>query len=159
MRLVRACMFVVVVVAAGATPLAAQTLRIYQIDVEQADAALVVMPNGKTLLIDSGKNGHGQRIQNVMMQAGVTQIDAFVASHYHEDHFGGIDDLVRLGVPVLESYDRGDKACCLPDEKKRQQTFRDYQATVGEDAHTLRAGGVIDWTLSSPSPRSPRAAT
>ena len=79
-----------------------------------------------------------------MMQAGVTHIDAFVATHYHEDHVGGIDDLVRLGVPVLESYDRGDKACCVPDEKKRQPTFLDYQATVGEDAHTLRAGGVID---------------
>ena len=52
------------------------------------------MPNGKTLLIDSGKNGHGPRIQAVMQQAGVTQIDAFVNSHYHEDHFGGIDDLV-----------------------------------------------------------------
>ena len=24
----------------------------------------------------------------------------------HEDHFGGIDDLVDAGVPVLESYDR-----------------------------------------------------
>jgi hypothetical protein len=42
-----------------ARPVGAQTLRIYQIDVEQADAALVVMPNGKALLIDSGKNGTG----------------------------------------------------------------------------------------------------
>ena len=74
----------------AATPATAQTLRIFNIDVEQADAALIVMPNGKTLLIDSGKNGHGSRIRNVMQQAGVTQIDAFVASHYHEDHFGGI---------------------------------------------------------------------
>jgi beta-lactamase superfamily II metal-dependent hydrolase len=54
----------------------AQTLRIYQIDVEQADAALVVTPSGKTLLIDSGKNGHGQRIKKAMDQAGVSQIDA-----------------------------------------------------------------------------------
>src|SRR5436190_22767534 len=90
-----------------ASTLSAQTLRIYHIDVEQADSALVVMPNGKTLLIDSGKNGHGKRIKAVMDQAGVTQIDAFVDSHYHEDHFGGIDDLSKLNVPILESYDRG----------------------------------------------------
>ena len=69
----------------AANPLFAQTLRIYHIDVEQADAALVVMPNGKTLLIDSGKNGHGERLRSVMKQAGVTEIDAFVAPHYHED--------------------------------------------------------------------------
>src|SRR5688572_15256874 len=128
-----------------AIPGFAQTLRIYQIDVEQADAALIVMPNGKTLLIDSGKNGHGQRIRNAMTQAGVTQIDAFVNSHYHEDHFGGIDDLVDAGVPVLESYDRGDKGpCCLPAAKRNQVTFKDYQRTVGEDAIKLRPGDTIN---------------
>jgi hypothetical protein len=42
------------------------------------------MPNGMTLLIDSGKNGHGQRFRTVMAQAGVTQIEAFGASHYLE---------------------------------------------------------------------------
>jgi beta-lactamase superfamily II metal-dependent hydrolase len=127
-----------------ATPAVAQTLRIYQIDVEQADAAMLVMPNGKTLLIDSGKNGHGARIQAVMKQAGVTQIDAFVTSHYHEDHFGGIDELVDAGVPVLEAYDRGDKACCLPAAKKKQPTYIDYQRTVGEDAIQVRPGHAIN---------------
>lgn len=124
------------------SPLAAQTLRLYHIDVEQADATLVVMPNAKTLLIDSGKNGHGQRVRDVMQQAGVTQIDAFVATHYHEDHFGGIDDLVDMGVRVLESYDRGDKDF-LPASKKNQTTFKDYMRTVGEDAAPLRRGNMI----------------
>ena len=122
----------------------AQTLRIYQIDVEQADAALVVMPNGRTLLIDSGKNGHGPRIHHVMQQAGVTQIDAFVNSHYHEDHFGGIDDLVDMGVSVLKAYDRGGKSCCVSTSKKRQKTFKDYMRTVGEYAMPLRPGDMIN---------------
>ena len=91
----RGILLVLVAAFLAATPLSAQTLRIYQIDVEQADVALVVMPNGKTLLIDAGKNNMGPRLQAVMQQAGVTHIDAFVASHYHEDHFGGIDDLVN----------------------------------------------------------------
>lgn len=134
----------IAIALASAAPTSAQTLRIYQIDVEQADAALIVMPNGKALLIDSGKNGHGQRIRSVMTQAGVTQIDAFVNSHYHEDQFGGIDDLVDAGVPVLEAYDRGDKECCLPASKKNQSTFKDYQRTVGEDAIKLRPGDTID---------------
>ena len=72
MRLFRVGIGIVVGVLLCAAPLAAQTLRIYQIDVEQADAALFVMPNGKTLLIDAGKNGHGQRIRHVMATAGVT---------------------------------------------------------------------------------------
>jgi competence protein ComEC len=134
---------VVLCLLVSSGPLSAQTLRIFQIDVEQADAALLVMPNGKTLLIDSGKNGHGPRIQAVMQRAGVTQIDVFVNTHYHEDHFGGIDDLVDAGVPVLESFDRGDKDCCLPQAKKNQTTFKDYQRTVGEDARSLRPGDAI----------------
>jgi competence protein ComEC len=123
--------------------LSAQTLRIYHIDVEQADSALIVMPNGKTLLIDSGKNGHGNRIKAVMDQAGVTRIDAFVNSHYHEDHFGGIDDLVEMGVEVLEAYDRGDKSF-LAASKKSQGTYKDYMEWVGEDAQRLRPGDTID---------------
>ena len=61
----------------------AQTLRFYHIDVEQGAATLVVSPSGKSLLIDAGKNGHGPRIKAVMQEAGVTQIDYFVATHYH----------------------------------------------------------------------------
>jgi beta-lactamase superfamily II metal-dependent hydrolase len=121
----------------------AQTLRIYHIDVEQADSALVVMPNGRTLLIDSGKNGHGKRIKAVMDQAGVTQIDAFVASHYHEDHFGGIDDLVEMGVRVLESYDRGRRDTVVAADKARG-TYKDYMEAVGEDAVALSPGDTID---------------
>jgi competence protein ComEC len=79
-----------------------------------------------------------------MERAGVVQIDAFVASHYHEDHFGGIDDVVDVGIPVLESYDRGDKACCVSQARRNQSTFKDYMRTVGEDAIPLRRGDLID---------------
>lgn len=127
-----------------ATPALAQTLRIYHIDVEQADSALIVLPNGKSLLIDSGKNGHGERIRKVMADAGVTQIDAYVNSHHHEDHFGGIDEVVDAGVLVVESFDRGDKECCLSAKKKAEDTFVDYQRTVGEDAIHIKPGDPIN---------------
>src|SRR5262245_47552277 len=90
-------------------PLSAQQLRIYHIDVEQASSTLFVAPGGKTLLVDSGKNGMGQRIKTIMNRANVSAIDIFVDTHYHEDHYGGIDDLVNLGVPVGVAYDRGGK--------------------------------------------------
>jgi hypothetical protein len=41
-------------------------MRIFHIDVESADAALLVMANGKTLLIDSGGNGKGLRLKRAM---------------------------------------------------------------------------------------------
>ena len=52
----------------------AQPLRIYHTDVDQADATLIVSPSGRTLLVDSGKNGHGPRLRAAMQTAGVTQI-------------------------------------------------------------------------------------
>lgn len=123
-------------------PSTAQTLRIYHIDVEQGDSTLFVSPARHTLLVDSGKNGHGARIKAVMDHAGVTQIDHFVATHYHEDHYGGIDDLVNSGVTVGVSYDRGDKQF-LPPSKLAEDTFKDYQVTVGHTAQHITRGETI----------------
>ena len=123
-------------------PLSAQQLRIYHIDVEQASATLFVAPGGKTLLVDSGKNGMGQRIKTIMDRANVTAIDFFVDTHYHEDHYGGIDDLVNLGVPVREAYDRGDKNL-LSADKLSEDTYLDYQAAVGNRAHQLIRGMTL----------------
>lgn len=121
----------------------AQHLRIYHIDVEQADATLIVSPSGRTLLVDAGKNGHGDRLMAAMNEAGVTQIDAFVCTHYHEDHYGGIDDLVNdHGVNVLETYDRGEKTH-VPASKRSGVTYRGYDTTVGEDAIVLRPGDTV----------------
>lgn len=97
-------LFLVLFLCFAACPLIANELLI---DVEQADAMLIVSPSGKTLLIDSGKNGMGGRIKTVMDDANVSQIDHFVATHYHEDHYGGIDNLLGMGIPVANSYDRG----------------------------------------------------
>jgi competence protein ComEC len=120
-----------------------QTLRIYHIDVEQAAATLFVSPSGKTLLIDAGKNGHGLRIKNVMQQAGVTRIDHFVNTHYHEDHYGGIDELAGdPAVTIDKVYDRGEKDE-LPEEDLNEDGFKFYQNTVGNRAHHLTRGETI----------------
>lgn len=140
----RASLSIVLLLLLSIAPaLNAQTLRIYHIDVEQGDATLFISPSGHTMLVDSGKNGHGGRIEAIMDRAGVTQINYFVCTHYHEDHFGGIDDLVRdYKVPVLETYDRGDKSF-LPSSRTESATYRDYMATVGEDAIHMTRGMTI----------------
>src|SRR5687767_4348921 len=106
-----------------AASLGAQTLRIYHIDVDQGAATLFVSPNGHTLLIDSGKDGHGARIRAVLQQAGVTRIDHFVATHYHEDHYGGVDELrAAPAITIGRAYDRGDKGF-LPASRLTSPTY------------------------------------
>ncbi len=70
-----------VLAALVSTPLLAQPLRIYHIDVEQGDATLLVAPNGKTLLVDGGRTSDGLRIKAAMDAAGVNRIDFFVNTH------------------------------------------------------------------------------
>jgi competence protein ComEC len=136
------CLLAVLIGVGVPAASAAQALRIYDIDVEQAAATLVVSPGGHTLLVDSGKNGHGPRILAALQAAGVTGIDHFVATHYHEDHYGGIDEVVHAGIPVKATYDRGDKGF-LPASTTTNETFKDYQAAVGNRAKHLVRGDTI----------------
>jgi beta-lactamase superfamily II metal-dependent hydrolase len=121
----------------------AEALKIYHIDVDQAEATLLISPSGNTLLIDSGKNGQGSRIKAVMQQAGVSKIDHFVSTHYHEDHYGGIDDLANDSeITIGEVYDRGDKAF-IDQDRLESDTYKDYHNSVGKDAEQLRRGHTI----------------
>jgi beta-lactamase superfamily II metal-dependent hydrolase len=127
----------------------AQRLKIYHIDVDQADATLFIAPNGSTLLVDAGENGKGGVIKKILDVEGISRIDYFVNTHYHKDHYGGIDELVDAGISVGVAYDRGDKGS-LPPGKLGEATFKDYQRAVGTRAVMLTRGMQIplDNTMS-----------
>ncbi len=87
------------------------TLDIYVIDVEGGNATLFVAPSGESLLIDTGNGGAGaerdaSRIVAAIKDAGLTRIDRLITTHYHGDHFGAMEALVRQ-VPVREFIDHG----------------------------------------------------
>jgi competence protein ComEC len=68
---------------------------IHFIDVGQADCIFVEVLGGKTLLIDTGDNGDGQKIVNFLKKRHVKKIDYIVATHPHHDHIGGLDDIIK----------------------------------------------------------------
>ena len=69
-----------------------RTFDIYSIDVEGGQSTLFVSPSGETLLIDAGNPGDrdADRIAAVAKEAGVTQIDYLLVTHYDGDHVGGV---------------------------------------------------------------------
>ena len=78
-----------------------KTLDIYFIDVMGGAATLIVTPERESLLIDSGWAGFGdrdpKRIVHVLKDvAGLDHLDHLVTTHWHSDHFGGVDGLARL---------------------------------------------------------------
>ena len=78
-----------------------------------------------------------------MDKAGVSRIDYFVCTHYHEDHYGGIDDLANdSGITIGNAYDRGDKDF-IPASKRNGKTYKDYQDAVGNRAQQLTRGETI----------------
>ena len=70
-------------------------LRVSFIDVGQGDSEFIELPNGETLLIDAGTNETGADVVNYIESLGYSSIDYVVGTHPHEDHIGGLDDVIR----------------------------------------------------------------
>ena len=99
----------VMLVCNGLSAPSQKTLRIFFVDVEGGAATLIVTPLGESVLVDSGWPGErdARRIEAVAKEvAGLDQIDHYITTHWHRDHFGGISELVKL-MPVKRFYGHG----------------------------------------------------
>lgn len=85
-------------------------LQLHFIDVGQGDAEFVVSPKGETILIDGGLPGKDQVVNPYLATNHFTNIDYYIASHYHNDHIGCATRLMTADrVQRLKAaYDRGD---------------------------------------------------
>ena len=97
-------------------------MRVLFLDVGQADATLVVLPTGRSLLVDAGgavtgRTDVGRRfVVPAVRAAGVRRLDYLLVTHADPDHIGGAPDVVRElapreiweGVPVPASRPRAE---------------------------------------------------
>lgn len=66
------------------------------LSVGQGDSAFIQFPNGKTMLIDGGDYSAGKRILVPYLQRlGVKQLDVVILSHPHNDHVGGLVNVLN----------------------------------------------------------------
>jgi beta-lactamase superfamily II metal-dependent hydrolase len=114
-------------------------LRIYSIDVEGGQATLFVSPAGESMLIDAGFPGKRDagRIAAAAKDAGIKQIDVFLNTHFHADHFGSIPDLVTL-LPIRTFVDSG---TITETSERAVAAFQTYAKVRDQGRHVVVKAG------------------
>jgi beta-lactamase superfamily II metal-dependent hydrolase len=121
-------------------------LRIVFVDVEGGAATLIVTPLGESVLVDTGWPGFdgrdAQRIRRAAQAAGVSRIDNLVTTHWHTDHYGGVEQLAAL-MPIARFWDRGIPDSLADDARGFPVLIAAYKKATGGKSTTLRPGNRI----------------
>jgi competence protein ComEC len=110
-------------------PLAALAgqLEIHYFDIGQGDAALIISPTGKTILVDGGPPEAGAHLAERVKALVKGPLDLVILSHPHRDHLGGIGDAVRAV---------GAKAFLDPHFDQPSEGYRDLLSLMGSKAES-----------------------
>ena len=96
-------------------------LQIYYFDVGQADSILI-LNNDTAMLIDAGNNADGPLLVDyIKNKLKINKIDIVVGTHPHEDHIGGIDDIIN-NFDIEDIY--------LPEVITTTKTFEDMISAI-----------------------------
>jgi len=102
------------------------------LDVGQADCILAGS-DGHYLLVDAGNNADGGTVVSYLKARGVTSLDCVIGTHPHEDHIGGLDDVLRA-FPVGELI--------LPDKTAATASYEDVLDAAAEKNLSVTAPKV-----------------
>lgn len=98
-------------------------LEITYLDVGQADSTLIEYKD-KNILIDAGNNGDGELLVDYFKSLNIDKFDYVIATHPHEDHIGGMDDIIN-NFKIDNFF--------APDVKQNQKTYKDMINALKEN--------------------------
>ena len=107
-------------------------LQIYFFDVGQADSILLVS-DGETMLIDAGNNEDGDMLVEKIKGLGITTLNYVIGTHPHEDHIGGLDDIIE-NFEIENVY--------MPKVQTNTKTFEDVLDALQEKNLSVTAPEV-----------------
>ena len=112
-------------------------LEIYFFNVGQADS-IFIKNNDYTMLIDAGNNSDGDNIVEFLKEKNIKDVDVVVGTHPHEDHIGGLDDVISNFI-VDKIY--------MPDVISTSKTFSDVLDVIEEKKYSITVP-IIDEVFS-----------
>lgn len=102
-------------------------MSVHFIDVGQGDSILIQC-GGENMLIDAGTNESGSKIADYLNGLNITRLKYVIGTHPHEDHIGGLDDIIR-------SFDTD--TIILPPIEHTTKTFEDVLDAIEDKSLTI----------------------
>ena len=107
----------------------ADRLDVWFASVGQGDAAIVRLPGGRVVVIDTGPPGRGRMVVGPLLRrAWIGRVDVLVASHLQSDHMGA-------AAEILEDFEVGelwlpDGPCEMDGARALREAARQHQVPV-----------------------------
>jgi len=115
------------------------SVQVTFINVGQGDSALI-RSGDFAVLVDGGRSSAGPTVVAYLHQQGVSDVDVMLATHADADHIGGLDDVLKSGIPVRQALYNG-----YPGDSATWSNFATAVANAGLTLSAAQFGQTFTW--------------